>query len=54
MGNRREGGKRKDEKIFVEKIEGKKTKRKSVVSEKIRNVKRAGAKGRKERSLLTV
>ena len=46
--------KRNDEKILEEKMEGKKTKRKSVVSEKIRNVKRAGAKGRKERSLLTV
>ena len=35
--------KRNDEKILDEKMEGNKTNRKSVVSEKIRKVKRAGA-----------
>ena len=45
VGNRREGGKRKDEKIFVEKKDGNKTNRKSVVSEMIKKAKRAGEKG---------
>ena len=35
--------KRKDEKILDEKMEGKKTNRKSVVLERIRKVKRAGS-----------
>ena len=48
MENIREGGKRNDEKILDEKMDGNKTNRKSVVSERIRKVKRAGAKGRKE------
>ena len=46
--------KRNDEKILDEKMDGNKTNRKSVVSERIRKVKRARAEGRKERLLLTV